>query len=103
MSTIGGMVVVMFSVAFLCGCPPTKRDDTTGPIKDPIADPGAGDGSIKKGTWCCRTCTSTSGVLSCSGCSTAPATTTSCTKAGETVLADCPGRTTYDGSNVVCY
>jgi hypothetical protein len=99
---VNGVAVLI--LVLLGGCPPTTRDGTTGPIKDPVADPDPSDpGSIKKGTWCCRSCTSANGILTCAGCTSAPAATTVCTKAGETVLADCPGRTTYDGTNVVCY
>jgi hypothetical protein len=94
-------MVPWVGLVVLGGCPPA-RDDTAGPKKDPIVDPGPD--SIKKGTWCCRSCAATAtGALSCSGCVAKSPSTTICTGSVETVLADCPGRTTYDGSNVVCY
>jgi uncharacterized protein YceK len=100
---VGIRFVHVLALVMLGGCPPVRRDDTAGPKKDPIVD-GTGDpDTVAKGAWCCRSCSSTADVLSCSGCTATPGTTTACTKAGETVLVDCPGRTTFDGGNVVCY
>jgi hypothetical protein len=104
------------ATVFLLGCPgpqsnqperPIDKVTIQGEITTVVKDDGA-PGTIFKGTWCCKSCSSGSGPLKCSGCSSVPAGSGqgSCPTGGDPprpILVDCPGTTTYDGGTATCY